>query len=198
MTGLPLGLSNVGLSDLHESPDNPRTISDERFAALKHALLKDPKMMEARPIIAVPDGEIVAGNMRHRALAELVEEGKREDATAPTYVGDLTPAEKREWMLRDNQEYGDWVPEDLAALVAAHRDDDGDLSMLGFGDNQVEALLKAHDEPDDDGNGSSGGGGGASAEVWGIVVECDDEDQQAALVEELSDRGLEVRALLPT
>lgn len=189
-TTLEPGLALRPLADLYESPDNPRTISDERFEALKHALRKDPEMMEARPLIATPDGEVVAGNMRLRALKEIGE------TKGWTFVKDLSPAQRREWMLRDNQEYGDWVPEDLSALIAAHRDEDGDLSMLGFADNQVEALLKANDEPD--GDGSGGGGGGAAAEVWGVVVECEDEDEQAKLVEELADRGLEVRALLPT
>jgi len=188
---LATGLAVRSLDSLHESPDNPRSISDERFQALKYALDKDSEMLQARPIIAKPTGEVVAGNMRLRALVDL---GWTE---APVFVANLSPAQAREWMLRDNQEYGDWVPEDLAALIAAHEAEQGDLAMLGFTDAAVEGLLKqAGDE-------SGGGGGGsqgevASAEVWGVVVECETEDEQAGLVEELADRGLEVRALIPS
>lgn len=186
------GQQIASLAELRESEDNPRDISDERYEALKYALNKDPDMLQARPIIATPDGEVVCGNMRLRALTDL---GWTE---APVYIKALSPAQKREWMLRDNQEYGDWVPDELASLLAAHRDDEADMKLLGFGEPQIANLLKMHD---DTGNGSgqdaTGGTGAVAGEVWGVVVECESEDQQAELVEELSERGLEVRALIP-
>jgi hypothetical protein len=178
------------LEELHESEDNPREISDERFDALKYALAKDPDMMQARPIIATPDGEVVCGNMRLRALRDL---GWTE---APVFTKSLSDAQKREWMLRDNQEYGDWVPDQLADLLARHRDEDGDMALLGFGERQMDGMLKMHDSDGSPGNGRPGQGS-ETPEVWGLIVECETETQQAELAEELSDRGLEVRALIP-
>lgn len=178
---------------VHEKPDNPRSISDERFAALKRDLKSDPTMMNARPLISLPDGDLVAGNMRHRALVEL------EVTHAPIFVEDLDENRQREWMLRDNNEYGDWVPEELGALVAAHRDSGGDVAALGFSDSHVEALLAAHDADDN----NAGGGGddpprdGVTPEVWGVIVDCETEDEQVELVDELAERGLTVRALIP-
>ena len=33
-------------------------------------------------------------------------------------------------------------------------------------------------------------------EVWGIVIDCEDSDQQAELLEEFAGRGLRTRALM--
>lgn len=185
------GLQIVALDRLHESPENPRTITDERYDALKYSIVQDPDMLTARPMIATPDGEVVCGNIRHRVLCDL---GRTE---GHVFVKDLSARQKREWMLRDNQEYGDWVPEELAAIMAAHRADQGDMMLLGFGDEQMSALLKLHDEDGSPGGGGGGDGTATEPEVWGVVVECESEDQQAHLVEELSERGLTVRALIP-
>lgn len=184
------GLADRSLAEMFESESNPRTISDERLGALKYALAKDPEMMRARPIIALPSGEVVAGNMRLRALKEMGAE------TAPVFVADLDEAKRREWMLRDNQEYGDWVPEDLAALIAAHQREQQDMGLLGFSESSIDKLLAQH-AGDEAGDENGGGGEGALGEVWGVVVECESEDQQAELLDRLADEGFEVRALIP-
>jgi hypothetical protein len=194
-------LSFVHPGELHEAPDNPRFIRDERFDALKHALKNAPRMMLARPVIAdtTRGGEVIAGNMRLRAAAELIAEGDNGYTamfkdTVPTFLyhfpgGDT---ERREWMLRDNAPYGSW--EALAALVKEHENDGGDMSLLGFDTLELDRLVKEADAGD-----SLGGDGGVGDEpptLWGVVVECDDEETQSDLLEELAGRGLTVRALL--
>ena len=42
-------------------PDNPRTIDPERLEELKQAMASDPEMLWARPLLALPDGTIIAG-----------------------------------------------------------------------------------------------------------------------------------------
>lgn len=133
---LTLGPQLMDPASLHESPVNPRTINDERFEALKRGIEYDPKMLEARPVIATPEGEVVAGNMRLRAVKEL---GWGE---VPVFVAELTAMQQREWMLRDNQEYGEYVPDQLARLIEIHAQDGGDVSMLGFKDEDVSDLLR--------------------------------------------------------
>lgn len=184
------GLHVQALSMLHESPVNPRSISDERFEALKYAIEKDPDMLQARPIIATLDGEVVCGNMRLRAMLDM---GWTE---APVFAADLSAERKREWMLRDNQEYGDWVPDELAALVAEHASEDGDLALLGFGEEKIENLLELAKPDSAEGGDGDGGDGDDPPDIWGVVVECKSEDQQAELLDELVERGLTVRALL--
>lgn len=134
---LELGSQLIAPDELRESPFNPRTISDERMASLKRALQHDGEMLRARPIIAMPDGYVVAGNMRLRAAKEL---GWDE---VPVFVADLDPQRAREWMLRDNQEYGEYVPDQLARLIDTHRAEGGDISLLGFDDDELQKVLES-------------------------------------------------------
>ena len=182
------GLHQVPLSELRESESNPRSISDSRFDALKYALANDPEMLQARPLIAMPNGEVICGNMRLRAMKEM----GWEESWA--FVADLSPERKREWMVRDNEEYGDWVPDELAALIAEHKRHDGDMALLGLGEEKIDNLLATLNEGGD-GTGD-GGGGDPPIEMWGVIVECESEDDQAALLDELSERNYEVRALI--
>lgn len=145
---LPLGgPQKIALSRLHESPDNPRRITDDALERLAYSLDKAPQMLEARPLVALPTGEVVGGNQRLKAARVL-----KWDSIF-TYVADLTPAERREWLLRDNTSAGSWEDEALAALVAQHAEQAGDMKLLGFADAEMNALLRLAAEP-------SGGGGG--------------------------------------
>jgi ParB-like chromosome segregation protein Spo0J len=181
------GIHRLHPGELRESAINPRTISDDRFAALKYAMEQDPGMMEARPIIATLDGEVVAGNMRLRAARDLGWD------SVPVFLADLDERRKREWMLRDNQGYGEWEQDALTALVREYANDlDGDTRLLGFADDDLDALLAASAD-------SGGLGAGIDPEppaMFGVVVECESEQQQADLLERLEDEGFTVRALL--
>ena len=130
------GLRPLAVSLLRESDDNPRWISDDKLGDLKYALATQPNMLEARPIIADEHGVVICGNMRLRAAQRL---GWRH---APVYVHYFTSdAEKREWMLRDNQEYGDWVPDRLAQMVLQHVNDGADTRLLGFGEEEIAQMV---------------------------------------------------------
>lgn len=183
------GLSPLHPSEVHEAPDNPRSITPERFAALKHAMDSDPSMMLARPIIVdAAKGDVVAGNMRLRAAREMSWD------VVPVYVKEFdSAAQRREWMLRDNNGFGDWVADELSRIVAQHEHEGGEVGLLGFSEQEVADLqrISQADVPPS---------GDAPAEtmpsVWGIVIDCEDEDEQSELLEELSERGLKVRALM--
>jgi hypothetical protein len=132
---LALGLAMVPLDQLHESPHNPRRITDDAFDRLKHDLAADPEMLLARPLIALPTGEVLCGNMRHRAMSEMGWE------SAPAFVSDLDENRQREWLARDNNPYGDWEPDALSQLVAAHKAAGGNVELLGFARAEANALL---------------------------------------------------------
>lgn len=130
------GLRPFNVADLSESDDNPRWISTDKLDDLKYALATQPGMMEARPIIADEYGIVICGNMRLRAAKEMGWEA------VPTFIHHFeSDAEKREWMLRDNQEYGDWVPDQLAAMVAEHVAQGADTRLLGFGEDEIMQLV---------------------------------------------------------
>ena len=101
------------IADLHSNPENPRTITTERLEALKAALESDGAMLQARPLIALPDGTVIAGNQRLRAAQELGWE------TIPVIRVDLDEQTARLWMLRDNSEYGEWDEPALGEILAS-------------------------------------------------------------------------------
>src|SRR5687767_14480925 len=100
------------LAMLREWQGNPRLISEQRMLDLQRALLSDRAMLWARPLLALPDGTVVAGNMRLRAARELGWE------TIPVIVVDLSPEEASVWALRDNNAYGEWDEPALAEILA--------------------------------------------------------------------------------
>jgi len=91
------------------NPNNPRQISKVKDEKLKRSLSECIKMLEIRPIAYDEEGIIWGGNMRFRALQELVREGLLEDR--PEYYKELTGftyEEKRRFAIEDNVEFGDW------------------------------------------------------------------------------------------
>lgn len=135
----PLAVQDVDPRSLHESPRNPRTIDPARFEQLKRSLEADPEMLRARPVIALPSGQVVAGNMRHRAVLELGW------PTVPTVYADLDDRRASEWMLRDNNEFGGWEDNSLSDLLAELQAGATDLSLLGFEAGELERLLAQAD-----------------------------------------------------
>ena len=92
----------------------------------------DPRMLEARPVIALPDGTVVCGNQRLLAARELGWE------TIPAVTVDLDGDQARLWMLRDNNEYGEWEDDALAELLRELEAGAADLKLTGFPESELE------------------------------------------------------------
>lgn len=131
------------LDALHENPTNPRTITTERLNALAQAIDADRMMLLARPVIAQADGTILAGNMRHRAAQQLGWD------SIPTIYVDLDDQRAREWLLRDNNAYGEWDDTALADLLRGLQADGADLALTGFDPSTLAGLLEDPGVPDD-------------------------------------------------
>jgi ParB-like chromosome segregation protein Spo0J len=123
------------LTTLRPWPENPRTISDHRLVDLKRALEADPEMLQARPLLALPDGTVVCGNQRLLAALELGWQ------SIPVITVDLDPQRARLWALRDNNSYGNWDEPALAELLAELRVDGVELALTGFADRDVDRIL---------------------------------------------------------
>jgi DNA modification methylase len=136
-TAAPLkpGLRKVRLDKLRPSDDNPRTIAKPDLERLMHQLASDPTFMHARPICAMPDGRIYAGEMRWRAAREL---GWKD---APTYIEEVDDTTRRQRMHRDNTHPGDWVPDEVASMLAQARAEDADLVMFGHAEGELDDFL---------------------------------------------------------
>ena len=96
-------------------PSNPRTITEDDFDKLKKSLVNFRKMLSLRPMVVDEDWNILGGNMRYQALCRLRDEGVEgftEDIPDEWVKQDttLSAAEKREFVIKDNQQRGrnDW------------------------------------------------------------------------------------------
>ena len=124
-------------------PENPRTISEARLTDLKRSLVEDREMLEARPLIALPDGTVILGNQRLQIALEL------DWKTIPVITVDLTPERARLWALRDNNSYGEWDEPALANMLAELKADGVDLALAGFPSGDVDRILAGIELPAD-------------------------------------------------
>jgi hypothetical protein len=127
------------LSALRPWPDNPRFISASALEQLKQALISDPAMLWARPVIALLDGTVVCGNQRLLVACELGWQ------TIPAITVDLDHDHARVWALRDNNQYGEWDEAALAELLSELAADGIDLALTGFASNDLDRLLASLD-----------------------------------------------------
>lgn len=96
----------VPIKTLMNNPDNPRFIRDERFRQMVQSLRDCPEMFKVRPILCSDrTGKLVVlgGNMRLRAAKEL----KYEKVPVIVLHG-LDEKQEREYVIRDNGQFGEW------------------------------------------------------------------------------------------
>jgi len=108
------------ITELKELRGNPRQINEKDFEKLKKSIKDFEIMLSIRKIIIDENNEILGGNMRFKALkalgyTDIKDEwiDKRED---------LTPEQKKEFIIKDNLQVGEfdfdllaneWDQEDL-------------------------------------------------------------------------------------
>ena len=126
---------DLPLAGLRPWPGNPRTIRPERLEDLKRAMLADREMLSARPLLALPDGTVIAGNQRLLAAQELGWE------TIPVLTVDLDPERARLWALRDNNQFGEWDQPALAELLSELAEGGVDLALTGFAGGEIDTIL---------------------------------------------------------
>lgn len=111
----------VNTNLLVEYPDNPRTIDVYKFESLKKSIQEFPEMLKVRPILIDEDNQILSGNMRHKACKDL-----NIDKVYVTVCEGLTDDQKRELVIKDNLNYGEW---------------DNDVLDFNFDTSKVEEWL---------------------------------------------------------
>lgn len=133
----------VALSRIAENVNNPRTITEEKFKKLVKSLLVFPRMLTLRPIVVDETMTVLGGNMRLNALKHIVTmdkdtlrftiqendqftsgevdallkywDGWRKNPTVTIVnAADLTEAQKKEFIIKDNVGFGDWDTNVLA------------------------------------------------------------------------------------
>ena len=92
-----------------ENPDNPRFIKDYKFKKLVNSLKEFPEMLGKRPIVVDENYMVLGGNMRLKACRE----AGLDKVWVDVAIG-WTDEQKKEFIVKDNLNYGEWDWEVLA------------------------------------------------------------------------------------
>lgn len=165
---------------LKENPENPRTISKEKFEKLKNNIQNFPKMLELRPIVYNKDFIVLGGNMRLKAIKELLTEKKIKLKDSYFKKAEsLTKEEQDKFIVLDNQEFGDWDFDSLANLFNTD-----DLIEWGFDEKNLGINDKEQKDLSDKLNS-----------VYEVVINCVNEREQEKIYNGLKKEGYECRIL---
>ena len=139
----------VSVGDIHPDPRNPR----DNAAAVAKVAASIERFGFASPIVArLADGVVIAGHTRLLAAASLGLD------VVPVRYLDLDPADARLLGLADNRlgEIATWSDDELGDLLRELRDEGLDLTVAGFDDAELDALLGELGGEGGDESGDSG------------------------------------------
>ncbi|MEU4511756.1 hypothetical protein AB0G05_19870 [Nonomuraea wenchangensis] len=109
-------------------------------------------------------------------------------------------ADAEAYLIANNRtpEKGGWEERMLAEVLADVRDADPDLlAATGYTADDLTRLAAADDhQPEEELPEPGDADEDVRPEVWGIIVTCDNEEEQTRLLERLADEGWQVRALM--
>jgi DNA modification methylase len=131
----PERIEQWSLDRLAAYPRNPRTHSAEQVAQIAASIVE---FGWTNPVLVSRDGEVIAGHGRLEAARKLGLE------TVPVVVLDhLTEAQRRAYVIADNKLAlnAGWNEELLAAELHALNGEGFDLSLIGFDEAELDALM---------------------------------------------------------
>ena len=132
----------VDINSIQENPNNPRTITEEKFRKLVKSLREFPEMLEARPIVIDPQGMVLGGNMRLKAAREA---GLTE---VHAYRATWEEAKQKEFIIKDNVSFGEHDWDILANEWDAEQIEDWGLDVWTPDEEEKEGLTDADDVPE--------------------------------------------------
>lgn len=123
------------LDEVFPNPANPR-VND---AAVEPVAASLRRFGWQQPIVAKESGEIVAGHTRLRAARDLAM------TIVPVVRFEGTDLDAVAYGIADNKthEFASWDEAALAELLTALKAEEDALDGVGFGDDEIEALLKS-------------------------------------------------------
>jgi ParB-like chromosome segregation protein Spo0J len=98
-----MNIELINISELTINPNNPRVINDEKFKKLVQSVKDFPDMLKLRPIIVDENNVILGGNMRFKAC-----KAAKLKQVYVMQANELTEAQKREFIIKDNVSGGEW------------------------------------------------------------------------------------------
>ena len=136
-------IENINIKEIKPNSNNPRVIKDYKFKKLVRSIQNFPEMLDLSPIVVNEDKVVLGGNMRLRACQEA---GLEE---VPIIIAkDLNEAKQKEFVVKDNLNYGEWDWDMLAnEFDLMELDTYGlDLNPTLFNDKDEESIKGVTDE----------------------------------------------------
>lgn len=96
-------IKKMKLADLVPTENNPRQIKKDDFERLKKSVQSFPQMLDIREIVVDENNRILGGHQRVKALL-----ANGETEVNVKVVEGLSEEEKREFVIRDNIQNGEW------------------------------------------------------------------------------------------
>jgi len=132
------------VSEIKSNPDNPRIIKNNKFYKLVNSIKQFPKMLELRPIVVNDKMVVLGGNMRLKACKEA---GLKE---VPIVMAeDLTAEEQKEFIIKDNVNFGSWDAEMLANEWDLNKLLDWGLGATDLAIQEIEELRTEQEDDED-------------------------------------------------
>lgn len=131
-----MNTQEIHLDQLKPNPNNPRQFPPAKLKKLKESIQQFPEMLQLRPIVVDEENMVLGGNMRLAALKQL-----GHSTTHVIQAQDLTDLQRRQFIIKDNLQYGEW---DLDILQ-----EEFDLQELSeWGLDEINGLLnKGNNHP---------------------------------------------------
>ena len=131
------------ISDIKPNPNNPRIIKDDKFLKLVNSIKEFPEMLKIRPIVINENNIVLGGNMRLKACKE----AKLKEIPV-IMASDLTEAQQREFIIKDNIGFGEWDFQDLAQNWNAEELETWGLDLPVLEINNLEAVEDDFEVPE--------------------------------------------------
>jgi ParB-like chromosome segregation protein Spo0J len=120
------------INEIKPNPNNPRLIKDHKFKQLVKSIQDFPQMLELRPIVIDENNMVLGGNMRLKAC---IEAGLTD--VPVIHANNLSEAQKKEFIVKDNVGYGEWDFDLLANEWSIQDLDNWGLDIPAFA-NDIE------------------------------------------------------------
>jgi hypothetical protein len=137
-------MERVDIRKVIPNAENPRVIKDNKFQKLVKSIQEFPEMLELRPIVVNDDMVVLGGNMRLKACEAA---GLKEVPIVK--ANNLTPEQQREFVIKDNSNFGEWDWDLLANEWDVEQLQDWGMEIGGFDLNPNE-FDESFDLPDGD------------------------------------------------
>tara|TARA_R110001606_G_scaffold206249_3_gene353909 strand:- start:992 stop:1603 length:612 start_codon:yes stop_codon:yes gene_type:complete len=191
-------LKKLKISQVKLNPKNPRVIREHKFNQLVQSIKEFPEMLELREIVVDENNIILGGNMRFKACKE----AGLKTIDVIVFEG-LTDAQKDEFIIKDNANYGQWNWD-----VLANNFDESLLKNWGLNVWQPDDVTTWENDPLDEDSeqdedldsldvpGDAPGGEISKKKVIQLEFTIDDYDEAFGLVTLLRSKGVDLGEVL--